>query len=181
MDDESIIELFWQRSEDALAEVSGKFGGYCRRIAVNILHSAEDAEECVNETWLRAWNAIPPARPGKLTAFLGRITRNLALDRYEASHAQKRGGGEVALALEELADLAAPEETDEGEITRAINAFLRGETAERRDIFLKRYLCLCSIQDIAAAYGCSESKVKSLLLRVRNRLKTKLESEGLLR
>ncbi|MDR0381331.1 MAG: sigma-70 family RNA polymerase sigma factor [Oscillospiraceae bacterium] len=127
MDDKTIIALFRQRSEDALAEVSKKFGGYCRRIAVNILRNREDADECVNETWFRAWNAIPPACPAKLTAFLGRITRNLALDRYEASHAQKRGGGEVALALEELADLAAPEQADEGEITRAINAFLRKE------------------------------------------------------
>jgi RNA polymerase sigma-70 factor (ECF subfamily) len=180
LDDKTIIELFRQRSEDALAEVSAKFGGYCRRIAVNILRSPEDADECVNETWLRAWNAIPPAHPGKLTAFLGRITRNLALDRYEATRAQKRGGSEVELALEELADIAAPEKSDEGEITRVINSFLRGEPPEHRNIFLKRYLCLCSIKDIAAEYSYSESKVKSLLLRVRNRLKVKLESEGLL-
>ncbi|MDR0425530.1 MAG: sigma-70 family RNA polymerase sigma factor [Clostridiales Family XIII bacterium] len=180
MDDQAIIELFWQRSEDALAEVSARFGRYCRTIAVNILHSVEDADECVSDTWLRAWNAMPPARPNKLAAFLGRITRNLALDRYEAMRAQKRGGGEMELALEELADLAAPEKAGEGEISHAINAFLRSEAPEHRNIFLKRYLCLYSIKEIAAEYGYSESKVKSLLLRVRNRLKIELESEGLL-
>ena len=180
MDDNTIIELFWQRSEDALTAVSNRFNGYCRKIAVNILHSDEDAEECVNETWLKAWNAIPPARPSRLTAFLGRITRNLALDRYEAAHSQKRGGGEVALALDELRDIATPETTDDGEITRVINAFLRSEPPEYSDIFVKRYWYLCSIKVIAAEYGYSESKVTSLLLRMRQKLKKNLESEGLL-
>ncbi|MDR3206926.1 MAG: hypothetical protein LBT60_01200 [Oscillospiraceae bacterium] len=93
MDDERIVELFWQRSEDALTACGGKFGAYCRRIADNILRDDGDAEECVNETWLKAWNTIPPARPARLKAFLGKITRNAALDRFEAARAQKRGGG----------------------------------------------------------------------------------------
>jgi RNA polymerase sigma-70 factor (ECF subfamily) len=179
VEDSAIVELFWQRSEGAVLAVQEKFGSYCLRIAINIVHSSQDAEECVNETWLRAWNAIPPARPNRLRAFLGKITRNLALDRYEATHAQKRGS-ELTLALEELADFAAPEAIDEGAITHAINDFLRAEPFEHSDIFIKRYWYLCSIQSIAAEYGYGTSKVKSLLARMRGRLRTHLESEGLL-
>jgi RNA polymerase sigma-70 factor (ECF subfamily) len=180
MDDNGIVELFWQRSEDALTECKTKFGGYCRIIAKNILYSDGDADECVNDTLFRAWNAIPPARPSKLRAFLGKITRNLALDRYEAARSQKRGGGNVEIALEELADIPAPESTDNGELIWAINAFLRSEATENADVFLKRYWHLQSVKEIAAEYGYSESKIASLLFRMRGRLKQKLEREGLL-
>jgi len=179
MDDNAIIEMFWRRSEDALAVAGSKFGAYCRRIAENILHSREDADECVNETWLKAWNAIPPAKPAILRAFLGKITRNIALNRYEASHSQKRGG-EVEIAIDELADIPAPQTEDDGEITRVINDFLYAEPSQNADIFVKRYWHLKSVKDIAAEYGCSENKVTSLLFRMRGRLKTKLESEGLM-
>ena len=179
MDDHEIVGLFWQRSEDALAVCGIKFGAYCRKIADNILHSDRDADECVNDTWLRAWNAIPPAKPTRLKAFLGKITRNLALDRYEAARSLKRGGGVVELALDELANIAAPE-ADEGEITRIINGFLRSEPRESADVFVKRYWYLQSVKEIAAEYGYGENKVTSLLFRMRGRLKQKLQSEGLL-
>ena len=179
MDDTAIIELFWQRSEDALAECKAKFGGYCRTVACNILHNSDDADECLNDTLLRAWNAIPPARPSLLKAFLAKITRNLALDRFEAARTQKRGGGNVEVALEELADIPVPDKTDDGELTQAINTFLRTEPPENADIFLKRYWHLYSISAISSEYGYSESKITSLLFRMRGRLKLKLESEGI--
>ncbi|MDR0197783.1 MAG: sigma-70 family RNA polymerase sigma factor [Oscillospiraceae bacterium] len=179
MDDSEIIELFRRRSEDALTECGNRFGTYCRTIANNILGNVSDADECVNETWFKAWNAIPPAKPERLKAFLGKITRNIALDRYESARAKKRGGGMVEIALEELADIPAPE-SDEGEITAVINAFLRSEPAENADIFVKRYWYLRSVKAIAAEYGYNENKVTSLLLRMRGRLKQKLESEGLM-
>ena len=178
MEDNEIIDLFWRRSEDALTACRGKFSGYCRTIARNILYNDRDADECVNDTWLRAWNAIPPARPSHLKAFLGRITRNLALDLYEAAHTQKRGGN-TEIALEELADIPAPE-VDTDEVTQSINRFLRSEPPESADIFIKRYWYLQNAKNIAAEYGYSDSKIASLLFRMRGRLKHKLESEGLL-
>jgi RNA polymerase sigma-70 factor (ECF subfamily) len=180
MDDNAIVGLFWRRSEDALAAVAERFGAYCRRIADNILRNGDDADECVNEAWLRAWNAIPPAKPAQLRAFLGKITRNIALDRYEAAHSQKRGGGAVEIALDELADIAIPSDAEEGEITRAINDFLRSEPPENADVFVKRYWYLQSVKEIAARYGYGESKITSMLFRMRGRLKQKLESEGLM-
>lgn len=176
MDDSMIVDLFWQRSENALTVCAERYGAYCRKIAINVLHSVEDADECVNETWLKVWNAIPPAKPTLLRAFLGKITRNIAINRYNAARAQKRGG---AVALDELSDIPAPQ-ADDGEITHVINAFLRAEQERSADIFIKRYWYLQSVKDIAAEYGWSENKVASLLFRMRGRLKSKLESEGLL-
>jgi len=178
MADDEIIELFWQRSEDALTECEQNYGNYCRSIARNILNSDADAEECANETWFKAWNAIPPSRPANLKAFLGKISRNIALDRYEAAHTQKRGGT-MEIALDELGDIQAPS-IDEGEITQVINDFLLTEPAENTDIFVKRYWYLQSLKDIALEYGYSESKIKSILFRMRERLKHELESEGLM-
>jgi RNA polymerase sigma-70 factor (ECF subfamily) len=180
MDDNAIVEMFWRRSEDALVQTAGRFGAYCRRIAMNILDNDSDADECVNDTWLRAWNAIPPARPTHLKAFLGRITRNLALDHYTAQHAARRGGGSVMSAFDELAEIAAPDNADEGEVTRVINRFLRLEPQRNADIFIKRYWYLLPTRRIAAEYGFSEGKVLSLLFRMRQRLRAELESEGLL-
>jgi RNA polymerase sigma-70 factor (ECF subfamily) len=179
MDDEAIVELFWHRSEDALAGCEDRFGAYCRAIADNILRDCGDADECVNETWLRAWNAIPPARPMRLKAFLGKKTRNLALDMYSAAHTQKRGGGAVEIALDELSELAAPTR-EEGEITAAINAFLRSQPEKNADIFVKRYWYLQSVHEIAAQYGCGEGRITSLLFRMRKKLREKLESEDLM-
>ena len=180
MDDNDIIDLFWQRSEDALTECKVKFGGYCRTIANNIINNGGDADECVNDMLLRAWNAIPPEKPSMLKAFLAKITRNLALDRYEAAHSQKRGGVNMEVALEELADIPAPEEAGDSELTKAINAFLHSEPPENADIFVKRYWYLKNIKEIAVEYGYSENKLTSLLYRMRGRLKQKLESEGLM-
>ena len=181
MDDNLIVDMFWRRSEDALALCVDRFSAYCRAIAVNVLHSGEDADECVNETWLRAWNAIPPAKPTFLRAFLGKITRNIALNRYNAAHTQKRGGA-VEIALDELADIPVPlaQLSDVGDITRVINAYLRSEPEQSANIFVKRYWYLQSVKDIAAEYGYSENKIASLLFRMRGRLKIKLESEGLI-
>jgi RNA polymerase sigma-70 factor (ECF subfamily) len=179
MDDNGIIELFEQRSEDALTECGKRFGAYCRTIALNILNSADDADECVNDTWLRAWNAIPPAKPSILKAFLAKITRNLAFNRYENSRTQKRGGSNIEIALDELAEIPAPE-TDGESITEAINDFLQSELPENADIFVKRYWYVQSVKEIAIEYGYSENKITSLLFRMRNRLKQNLESEGLM-
>lgn len=178
MDDSLIIDLFWQRSEDVLTVCADRFGAYCRKIAINVLCSNEDADECVNETWLKAWNAIPPAKPTSLRAFLGRITRNIAINHYNAAHAEKRGGALEAVRIE-LAQIPSPQ-ADDGEITLAINNFLYAEQKHCADIFIKRYWYLESIKDIAAEYGWGENRVVSLLFRMRGRLKSKLESEGLL-
>ena len=179
MDDRKIIDLFFERSEDALIECARKYTYYCRSIAGNILKNNSDADECVNDTLLKVWEAIPPHRPESLKAYLGKIVRNLALDRYEAAHAQKRGGGEVELALDELGDIPTPI-NDSGEITQVINDFLITEAIEDADIFIKRYWYLQSIKEIASEYGFTESKVKSCLFRMRGKLKIKLESEGLI-
>lgn len=104
MEDHQIVELYWQRNADAISETADKYGDYCFAIAENILHNAEDSEECVNDTWLRAWNAIPPQKPAVLRMFLAKITRNLSFDRFHARNAEKRGGGEMALVLDELGE-----------------------------------------------------------------------------
>lgn len=180
MEDRTIIDLFWQRAEEALTECGRRYGRYCQTIAINILRNPEDAQECVNETWLKAWNAIPPARPVRLKAYLGRICRNLALDHYAAARSQKRGGGAIEIALDELAEIPLPENTGEGEITRVLNSFLRLEPPELAAIFVKRYWYLMSDREIAREYGYSRVKVASILYRMRQRLKNKLESEGLM-
>ncbi|MDR3085298.1 MAG: RNA polymerase sigma factor [Christensenellaceae bacterium] len=181
MDDAQIVELFWQRSEDALSAAAARFGAHCRGIAKNILGSEADAEECLSDALLRAWNAIPPAKPLYLKAFFGKIARNLALDRYAAARAQKRGGGAVEIALEELGEvLAAPSGAEEGEIMAAIHAFLREEPPELRRLFVKRYFYLQGIGEIARERGCGEGRIRSALFRQRGRLKKRLESEGLI-
>ena len=180
MDDNEIIELFWHRSEVALTECQNKYGGYCKKIARNILSNDSDADECLNDTWFKTWNAIPPSRPSRLMAFLGRITRNLSLNRYESARSQKRGGGSMEIVLDELTDIPAPEKADEGEITKTIDAFLRSEPIENADIFLKRYWYLRSVKEISDEYGFNENKITSLLFRMRGRLKQRLEKEGLM-
>ena len=185
MDDEAIIGLFWERSETAITAASEAYGPYCRTIAQNILADPRDAEECVNDTWLRAWNAMPPQRPSRLRLFLGKITRNLALNRYAARRTQKRGGGETALALHELEDClpasGGPEQAVEAQLlTQALNAFLRAQPDQRRSIFLRRYWQLAPIREIARAWGMQESAVKSLLFRMRGALKAHLIEEGIL-
>ena len=180
MEDAAIVALYWARDEQALTETAAKFGAYCRKIADNILHSAHDAEECENDTWLAAWNSMPDNRPARLAPYLGRITRNLALDRSEAARTQKRGGGQAALVLEELEEcVAAPggveEDFDAAETGRQISGFLRELPEETRRVFLRRYWYCDSTADIAARLGISEAKVRVTLHRTRKKLAAYLE------
>ncbi len=180
MEEREIIALFLARNEQALSETETKYRAYCGSIAMNILANREDAEECVNDTWLRAWQSIPPTIPQSLRAFLGRITRNLALDRYKARHAEKRRGGEFAMSLEELGECVGTEDPqDTTALGESISRFLRGQPREARRIFVCRYFYLDTIGEIAARFGMSESKVKSLLFRMRQRLRIHLEKEGI--
>ena len=178
MEDEAILALYWQRDENALAATAAKYGGYCTAIARQILADPGDAEECVN--------AIPPHRPPRLSLFLGKITRELAINRWNAGRARKRGGGEYALALEELKEVVSartgqPEETVEAELLgRAISDFLRTQPPQAANVFVRRYYHLCSVRQIAAEFAISESKTKSILFRMRKKLRTYLEGEELL-
>lgn len=184
MDDKQIVDLYWERSEKAISETDNKYGSYFRHIAYNILYNQEDAEECVNDTYLRAWNSMPPQRPNRLEIFLGKITRNLSLNRYEAKHAEKRGGGQVACVLDELQE-CIPDNTDvahmveDKAVVEAIDVFLKTLPGKQRKIFVRRYWYMSSIKDIATDYGISESKVKVTLFRVRTALKKCLEKEGI--
>ncbi|MBO5286568.1 MAG: sigma-70 family RNA polymerase sigma factor [Clostridia bacterium] len=182
MEDKGIIDLFWQRSEKAIEETGKKYQKYCHCIAYNILSSDEDAEECVNDTYLRAWDSIPPQRPDKLSAFLGRITRNLALDRYDARHAQKRSNG-IDLAFDELEECLPDHKgehfTDELALKKAINDFLHSLPQPKRVIFMQRYWYMCAVKDIAKNLKMSENNVKITLMRLREKLKKYLEKEGI--
>lgn len=183
MEDERIIDLYWARSQQAVAESEAKYGAYCRAVARNILARAEDAEECVNDTWLRAWNAMPPQRPKVLQAFFGALTRNLSLDRWRRDRAEKRGGGAVELALEELEDcLAARDGVEQAvqaeDTARLISDFLRRQTKQDRVLFVRRYWYLDDIRTLCRRFGMGESQVKSRLHRMRKKLKQELEKEG---
>ena len=183
MEDAQIIELFWARSENAIAEADARHGKYCRAIAYSILQSPEDAEECVNDTWMNAWGAMPPRRPDCLPAFLGKLTRNLALNRYRRRRADKRGGGQVPLALEELGECAAAPSGMEGVedrelIVSVLNGFLDALPRRDRMVFLRRYWYFSSVAEIAGEYGLSQSNVKMILSRGRGKLKKALEKEG---
>ncbi len=184
MEDKAIIGLYWARSQEAIRETERKYGPYCRKIAKNILYNDEDTKECVSDTWLKAWNTIPPQRPNRLAVYLGTITRNLALDRWRTGTADKRGGGQVPLALEELGDCLAGKDSEEAWIedfvlSDLLNRFLGRLNRENRVIFLKRYWYLCPVKDIAQSLGLTESKVKMSLHRSRQRLRAELEKEGI--
>ncbi len=184
MDDGRIIELYMERSEQAISETAKKYGRYCHYIARSILKSDEDAKECVNDTYLRAWNSIPPKHPNRLQTFLGKITRNLSLNRWEKLSAEKRGGGQVLLALEELAE-CIPAQNDTGQIAEdmvikdVLDRFLGGLPEEARKIFVRRYWYMSSVREISEEYGLSESKTAVVLFRTREKLRTVLEEEGI--
>ncbi len=184
MKDNEIIDLYWERKETAITASADKYGSYCHSISYNILHNNEDAEECVNDSWLGAWKSMPPQRPERLSTYLGKITRNLSLNRFKKYTAKKRGLGQTELVLSELED-CIPDETsveqivDELILVKAINAFLYAQPEQKRNIFIRRYWYFFPIRDIAAAYDMSESKVVSMLFRMRNDLKTHLEKEGI--
>ena len=175
-DDEQIIALFFARDEQAIKETGGKYGTLCHRIAVRILGNEQDAEECCNDALFKAWNAIPPARPVHLSAFLVRLVRNTALDRFEKLHAAKRGGTQVSVALDELAEcLPAPDDVEESisaaETGEILNRFLRTLPDETRNILVLRYVYMMPVKEIAERLGIGLSKVKVTLHRTRGALK----------
>ena len=181
MDDRLIVDLYFARSEKAISETDKKYGRYCRYIASNILHSDTEAEECVDDAYMNTWSAIPPERPNSLRAFVGRITRNLALNRYEHKRAQKRYAG-IEAALDEIEELiSAPEESivDTMALRDSINEFLGTLTRKSRIIFVKRYWYLASVKEIADEIGASESSIKVSLHRTRCELKEFLEKKGI--
>lgn len=184
MEDHAIIELYWERSEDAISKTAAKYGGYCYTIAYNILSNNEDAEESVNDTWLAAWNTMPPRRPKLLAAFLGKMTRYISLDRWKNRTARKRGGGEVPLVLEELEECISGEDSVEKEylqkeFAESLNQFVENLPDVERKVFLCRYWYMDSIETIAEHFGFSESKVASMLHRTRGKLRNMLEQEGI--
>ena len=185
MDDNAIIELFWQRNEEGINAAAEKYSNYCRSISYNILRNNEDADECVNDTYLRAWDAIPPTRPNNLAVFLGAITRRLSLSRYKKNKAEKRGAGQVETALNELEEVVPDtsanldEHIDGKIITTALNCFLDGLPENQRNVFVRRYWHLRSIEEVADDYGLGANNVKQILFRLRNKLKIILEKEGI--
>lgn len=177
MEDERIIDLFFERSERAISECQKKYSAYCSSIAANILGNHEDTEECVSDTWLRAWNAIPPARPSRLSIYLGKITRHLAIDRYRKGAREKHGGSQMALCLEELSECVGADAFIEEKVIvkDLMESFLRSLEKEDRDIFLFRYWYLMPNEQIASRFSLSESAVKMRLVRMRKKLKEYLE------
>lgn len=183
MDDRQIVELYWQRDGDAIVQSRQKYGGYCFAVAHNILGDLQDSEECVNDTWLGAWNAMPPHRPQALKLFLARITRSLSFNRYKARTAQKRGGGETEAVLEELAEcLAAETDTEQTllakELGETIRRFVDELPGRECRVFVRRYFYTESIADIAACCGLTENHVSVLLHRTREQLRKRLIREG---
>lgn len=185
MEDREIVELYWKRDEAAIRETAQKYGGYCYAIAYNILRNAEDAKEGVNDAYMNAWNSMPPHRPEALSAFMGKVTRFVCLKRWRAFRAQKRGGGESALVYEELSD-CIPDATEidsamqAREIAKVIDHFLETLPAVQRRVFVCRYWYFDSVASIGERFGFSESKVKSMLFRLRMKLMNRLKKEGIL-
>ena len=179
MEDTEILALLAQRDETAILELRRKYGGYCQTIAYHILSSFEDTEECLADTWLRVWNAIPPASPDSLKAFVGRITRNLAIDRFRQK--QRQGDTVMDEVLEELhaGSLGQPEETAEADaLRRSISAFLRRQPREKRQLFVLRYWYMESIAEISRRTGLRQDRIRTELYRMRKKLRTTLKEEG---
>lgn len=185
MEDTELIALFFARDERAVKETEAKYGALCRSTARNILGNAQDAEECVNDALLKVWNAIPPANPEHFAAYLLTAVRRIALDRYEHSRAEKRGGSVIPAALDELADCLPSRDDVAAQcesrvLGAAVSRFLSGLPARQRNIFIARYFSLHTVREIAAEYGISVSNVKITLMRTRNALKAQLRKEELL-
>ena len=183
MDDSKIVSLYWDRNEQAITESEEKYGEYCYRIAFYILNEKNDADESVNDTWLAAWNSMPPHRPSVLKTFLGKLTRRISINKWNNNTAQKRGGGRMEEALSELAeclpDKSSPENEAETELLKDIlSDFVRSLKPMERKLFMGKYWHLYSIEQLANAYGFTQSKVKSMLLRTRKKLKQRLTEEG---
>lgn len=185
MEDSKIVDLYWERDETAIGETAKKYSRYCHSISFNILQNEEDVEECVNDTYLNAWNAIPPKRPNCLATFLGKITRNLSLDKFKKYSAEKRGNGQVEIALSELDEVLpsvaiVERAIDEKELVKLLDEFLGGLPKQKRIMFVQRYWYLMPIKTMAEQLSMSESKIKSALFRIRNELKSHLEREGVM-
>ena len=183
MEDARIVDLYWARSENAIRETSSKYGKYCYSIAYGILANAEDADESVNDTYFDAWNAMPPHRPSILSTFLGKITRRLSIDKWRIRNAGKRGSGEVLLVLDELQDCIASstdleERFERQELIDTINFFLSRLPLNERDVFVSRYWFIRPVKEIAQKFDMSESNVKTMLFRTRQKLYTYLRKEG---
>lgn len=181
MNDSAIIGMLFERSDEAIKELSGKYKNYCSTIARNILHNEEDTEECLNDTWLKVWSLIPPERPNKLSVFIGRITRNLAIDRYRNRKAEKNGSGETKACLDELYECVGDGESfsDNLILKDVINRFLGTLKEENRKVFMLRYWYMFPIKSIGERFGMSEGAVKMSLQRTRHNLKEYLEKEGI--
>lgn len=183
MEDLQIVDLYWARSETAIACTARKYGAYCFTIAHNILNSREDADEVVNDTWMQAWNCMPTHRPGILSTFLGKITRRLSIDQWRRCHAQKRGGGEVLLSLSELEDCCAAaggveEQVELQELAEVINTLLARLPQMERDVFVSRYFFLFPIREIAEKFATTEGRIRTMLYRTRLKLRRELQKEG---
>ncbi len=184
MDDTQIVELYWARKDSAIEETETKYGSYCRSIAGNILNNQDDAEECVNDTWLGAWNSMPPHRPSVLSTFLGKLTRRISIDKWRRTTAKKRGDGQLPLVLAELEDCISDgksieEETERKLLAETIAAFVKSLPETEQKVFLCRYWYMDSVSAIATRFRFSESKIKSMLSRTREKLRVRLEKEGL--
>lgn len=183
MEDDKIIRLYWDRNEQAIEESSLKYGAYCSAIANNILYDCQDAEECVNDTWLRAWGTMPPSKPRVLQAFFGKIARNLAFDRYRKLNRDKRGGGSIDLVLDELAECVSGKDDPEGEylereLIAEINCFIDSLQEIKQSMFILRYWHAYNIPEIASRLGMSRSRVSLELSRIRVKLRAHLNERG---
>ncbi len=183
MDDAKIVQLYWDRDEQAIPATAAKYGNYCTSIAKNILGSREDAEECVNDAYLNAWISIPPNRPSILSAFLGKIVRNVSLNRYKHNAADKRGGGELPVVLDELSDLVSgkddvEQEMDRKELVKAMDGFLGSLSPDKRSIFVSRYWYTNSVSEIAERHGMTAGAVSMTLNRLRLKLHNYLLERG---
>lgn len=183
MQDEKIVELYWQRDESAIRETRDKYGAYLHKIAYNILSDAEDSYESVNDTYLAAWNSMPPHKPSVLSTYLGKLTRRISIDIFRKRNRQKRQATEYSVSLNELGDCLTDGNTPENEyevklLAECINTFLRTLSEDARNTFIGRYYFLDSVKDVAKYCGMSESKAKTLLFRTRNSLREYLKKEG---
>lgn len=183
MEDKQIVELYWLRSESAIGLSAEKYGNYCYSIAYNILSNKEDSEESVNDTWLGAWNSMPPHKPDSLSAFLGKITRRISIDKWRKKRAAKRGFGGVDLAYDELTDIIADGESVDSELERKrlaelISGFVSELEINKRRVFILRYFHLFGIGEISKRLGFTKSRVKSMLFRSRESLRDILAKEG---
>ena len=181
MEDRDIIELFWNRDCSAISVATDKYQSYCRTIIGRILTNKADIDECINDVYFKLWNSIPPNNPGNLTAYLAKIARNAAFDKYKKSHAARRGGGEIPLVLDELSEITASSaeaELDKNELSRAINSFLDTLPKKQRFIFVCRYWYAYPIEEIARKFGKSPNYISVSLNRTRAKLKTYLMERG---